>query len=190
MSKVKQGSKEYLNYQKKVETGKTILMFVISLTLFFSGWFFMKTKANAFTIISVLGILPASNSAVSMIMYLKAKGGSESFFAKLDSYKKDLIHAYNFVITTRDLAYEVPSVVVKNSFICGCTIKEYKEKSLLEAHIKDLLAKNGYVVTVKMFDKEALYFEELQKLTTLKESDEESMQRDLKIMEILGRLSL
>ena len=75
------GEMNYINTQKKYEIIRTILYFSVSLILFIAGYVTTKTKLNVLTIVAILGCLPASKSAVNMIMFLKYKS---RFFQKID----------------------------------------------------------------------------------------------------------
>ena len=74
--KVKQGDFEYFNKKRQREVIKTVIYFGVSLSLFIAGYAATKTKANLLTIVAVLGLLPASKSCVSMIVYLRYHGCS------------------------------------------------------------------------------------------------------------------
>ena len=69
-SKVQKGQYGYLSYKKKFSAIVTIGMFALSLAIFIMGYVTTKTNANLLTVVAVLGCLPASKSAVSMLMFL------------------------------------------------------------------------------------------------------------------------
>ena len=76
MTRAKKGEYTYLSQRKKQEILKTIIMFGISAAVFLMGYLSAGSKNNLLTIAAVLGCLPASKSAVSMIMNLRVKGCS------------------------------------------------------------------------------------------------------------------
>ena len=76
MTRAKKGEDTYLSQRKKQEILKTIIMFGISAAVFLMGCLSTGSKNNLLTIVAVLGCLPASKSAVSMIMNLRVKGCS------------------------------------------------------------------------------------------------------------------
>ena len=78
MKKVNKGEFEYLAYMKKKQVIITIILFLVSISLYVAGYIATKTNANLLTIVAVLGLLPASKSFVEMIMYLRAHGCSET----------------------------------------------------------------------------------------------------------------
>ena len=70
MTKAKKGEYSYLSWRKKQEILKTTVLFGISAAIFVMGYFSTGSKNNLLTVVAVLGCLPASKSAVSMIMNL------------------------------------------------------------------------------------------------------------------------
>ena len=74
--KNKKGTYGYIGKQRRWEIIKTLLMFGISIALYTAGYIATKSNKNLLTLVAVLGCLPASKSAVNMIMFLKAKGCS------------------------------------------------------------------------------------------------------------------
>ncbi|MCR4690170.1 MAG: hypothetical protein K5739_02345 [Lachnospiraceae bacterium] len=180
MKKVNKGMYGYLEYQKKAQTFKTILFFIIPLSLFIAGLITTGTDRNLLTIIAVLGFLPASKSAVLMIMYLKSHGIDQAAHTIVESTCEKVRPAidaegdgnfyllYDFVFTTQDETYEIPAVFLYGGSLCGYIHPKQKErieqakgkkekdvsKTLLgaKAHLESCLKKEGMQVNVKIFD--------------------------------------
>ena len=131
--KVQKGDYGFLFRKKKAEIIRTAVYFGISLLVFLVGFFTTKTKANYLTIVAVLGCLPASKSAVSMIMYLKAKACStedkeaiETVIGTLDGYYDLYFTGYSKNFPTDHL------VVTKNAIIAYSADKKITEKEFNE----------------------------------------------------------
>ena len=187
MSRKSKGEYGYLSYKKKTETIKTILYFLIPLSLFVAGILTTGTKKNLLTIVAVLGILPASKNAVLLIMYLKSRGITELLHEKteaaLSGMKQDgrdevtqhLDVLYEMVFTTHDVTFEVPALFLYAGSICGFlqTGKVPKGKDSqslladLEKHLETSLKKEGVTVNVKMFDTEEAFLRRLNELKPL-----------------------
>lgn len=188
MKKVPQGEFEYLAYKKKYELIKTIIFFAIPIILFIAGLLATKTRANYLTIVAVVGLLPASKSLVELIMYLRAKGCSESLKNELEDKVEGLTHSYSMVFTTPDNGvFEIPSIVVKNNCVCGLSLIGKQKCDVLEKHILTIFKQNGYQVVVKIFDKKDAYYTRLEQLRDV-ESDSEKT--DLAQQKLLHNISL
>lgn len=164
-SKVQKGMFGYLPYKKKISMIMTLGMFAISIALYVAGYVTTKTNANLLTVVAVLGCLPASKSAVGMIMFLKAKGCSEedknvveAAIGSLDGYYDLYFTSYNKNFPTDHL------VVTKNSIIAYSTDKKITEKEFNE-HMKDILNKERiHDITVKLFTDRDKYVNRLKEL--------------------------
>ena len=128
-NKVQKGQFGYLSYKKKLTTIVTIGMFAISIALYIAGYVTTKTNANMLTVVAVLGCLPASKSAVSMIMFLKAKGCSEEDKAIVEAAIGSLDGYYDLYFTGYSKNFPTDHLVVtKNSIIAYSSDKKITEK--------------------------------------------------------------
>lgn len=189
-SRLQKGSYGYFKQKRTWEILKTILMFAVAFSLFFAGYNVTGNKANVLTIIAVLGMLPSSKSAVSMIMYLKYHGCSSDLYEKLTKefgQFEQVLHAYDCVFTTYKVNYEVPSVVVKSGNVCGLCQKKGADLNELNKHIAQMLSQNGYKVNVKIFPQAEPYFARIRQLNEL--ADGKGGQ-DQEIMNVLHQISL
>ena len=140
-SKVQKGQYSYLSYKKKLSAIITIGMFTLSLAIFIMGYVTTKTNANLLTVVAVLGCLPASKSAVSMIMFLKAKGCSEEDKNVIEAAIGSLDGYYDLYFTGYSKNFPTDHLVVtKNAIIAYSTDKKIAEKEFNE-HMKDILNK-------------------------------------------------
>lgn len=164
-SKVQKGMFGYLLYKKKLSTIITIIMFTFSLALYIAGYVTTKTNANLLTVVAVLGCLPASKSAVSMIMYLKAKGCSEEDKQAIEGAIGSLDGYYDLYFTGYSKNFPTDHLVVtQNSIIAYSSAKKITEKEFNE-HMRDILNKEHiHDVTVKLFTDRAKYINRLKEL--------------------------
>lgn len=164
-NKVQKGEFGYLAYKKKTSALMTIGMFALSLAIFIMGYITTKTNANLLTVVAVLGCLPASKCAVSMIMYLKAKGCNEEDYNEIQKAIGSLEGFYDLYFTGYSKNFPVSHLVVtKNAIIAYSADKGISEKDFNE-HMKDILNKERiHDVTVKLFLDRGKYSNRLQEL--------------------------
>lgn len=164
-NKVQKGQFGYLSYKKKTSTIITIGMFAISVALYIAGYVTTKSNANLLTVVAVLGCLPASKSAVSMIMYLKAKGCSQEDRTTIEDTIGSLDGYYDLYFTGYSKNFPTDHLVVtKNAIIAYSADKKIMEKEFNE-HMKDILNKERiHDVTVKLFTDRAKYVNRLKEL--------------------------
>ena len=119
--------------------------------LFAAGYAATKTKANLLTIVAVLGLLPASKSCVSMIIYIRYHGCSRDHYLKLKDVLSGFLHAYGLVFTSYQKTYEVAGCIVKNGYVYGYMTNHPDGKKDLEEHITSIIKRNGLQATVGMY---------------------------------------
>lgn len=183
------GTFGYIAHRKKAEVIKTVIMFLIPLSLFLAGLIATKSRLNVLTIVAVLGMLPASKSAVLMIMYLKGHGITQEDYALYAPCMKDMICSYDNIFTTYEKAYEIPALVVRGGNICGISAARYDKIHDLEKHIENCVRQEGYSVNVKFFDKKEAFLERLKSISALSESEKEEA-ADIAIRQVLFDITL
>ena len=175
MQKKAKGEYGYLAYHRKIETIKTILLFLVPLALFAAGILTTGTRKNLLTVVAVLGFLPASKSAVLMIMYLKSHGISAADHTIVNStiskvggeVTEALVCLEDLVFTTSDVTYDVPALILYGGSAFGYLAPEQIQKlrqkpdaaalisdleKKLEKHLETSLKKEGLTVNVKIYD--------------------------------------
>lgn len=185
--KVQRKDKGYLEAKRKREIIKTIIYFAIPIALLIAGIMATKTRMNLLTIVAVLGMLPASRSLVTTVMYIKSKGISDEDYAQIRELTQTVTGSFDNVFTTYEKTYEVPSVVVRSGNVCGYVAKEYKTLEPLEKHLETCIKKEGYSVNVKIFENIDAYKTRLMSIRKLEETEQE---KDLAILQILHDISL
>lgn len=164
-SKITKGSYGYLPYKKKMSAIMTFGMFALSLAIFIMGYITTKTNANLLTVVAVLGCLPASKSAVSMIMYLKAKGATEEDKTVIEEVKGNLFGYYDLYFTGYQKNFPTNHLVVTQNSIIAYSSNEMITEKEFNEHIKDLLNKERIQdITVKLFTDRSKYINRLKEL--------------------------
>lgn len=175
------GQYGYIKRKQRTVTLRTILMFGISLAILLLGIWSTGDKKNLLTVVAVLGCLPASKSAVGMIMFLKAKGCSEAVKERVSGCGTGLVQLYDMVFTSYEKNYQVSHMVIKGHVVCGYTEDARCDVKACEKHLGALLAQGGCKgVTVKIFDELEAYCKGLE---NLQKQEEEPLPE-----EIMGNL--
>ncbi|MCC8050608.1 MAG: hypothetical protein LIP10_08125 [Clostridiales bacterium] len=170
MKKVKKGNYGYIRYEKKRRFLTTLLMFALPIGIYVIGYVTVKSRLNLFTVIAILGCLPACRSMVGLIMMLMQKSMPQDRFEAIRDAAKGLTTGYELIIT----AYEHTSLV-EAAVICGdqvvCFTPDAKtDPAYLEKHIHQNLSSNGFTDTDVKVMKELKPY--LQRVTTLAQSPE------------------
>ncbi len=163
--KVVKGEYGYINNQRKKVIIRTIFMFGISLALFLIGIWSTGDKKNLLTVVAVLGCLPASKSAVNMIMFLRAKGCSEGVKERIEKSCKSLPQLFDMLFTSYEKNYRISHMIVKGKVVCGYTEDEKCDCTACEKHLDALLKQGGCKgATIKIYDDLENYCKGLENL--------------------------
>ncbi len=162
------GIRHYLDSQKKYEVIRTLIYFGISISLFIAGLVTTKTKVNLLTIIAILGCLPASKSAVQMIMYLRYRSLSAKACETIEKHSQGLTALYDLVFTSYEKNYPVGHLVIKGNTLVGYTEDKKFEEKLFYTHIDQILKKERITGTsIKIFSDLKKYTDRLEQLKEL-----------------------
>ncbi|MBE5822724.1 MAG: hypothetical protein E7308_01505 [Butyrivibrio sp.] len=170
MKKSYKGEFGYIKYRRQIGMLRTGLFLLVIFALFLSGLFIFGSSKNYLSIIAALLCLPAGWSAVNLIMFLRAKGCSDSSFNKIESVKNGLLIRYDEVITSYDKNYNVAASTVLDKNIC-CYVEDDSVDLLdLEKHIKKMMSQNGYGnYSIKAFSKLDDFCSRLSQLDRLRQ---------------------
>lgn len=194
-AKVK-GTRNYLNTQRKYELLRTFLYFAIPITLFIAG--IMQTEAgisenlsgfslflaglanpesrvNLLSIVAVLGLLPASKSLVSAIMFLRFQSFTGEAADQVQAAGQELETLYDCVFTSYKKNFVVGHMTVRGNTVCGYTDNDKFEENEFYKHIGNILKLDGHKeVTVKIFTDLKKYTERIGQMASLEENSEKT----------------
>ncbi len=198
MQTIKKGSYGYIDSHRKAQMLKTLLLFALPLSIFAIGFVTTGTKNNYFTIIAVVGCLPACKELVNVIMFWKRRSMPRELYEEIESHAGGLETAYELVITTYEKAYPLHSVVFCGNEAAGYTTRRDVEAEKVENHIASVFRQNGLEIYVKIFKDlsgflervDALAAEERQALPFGEDERYPGMSREQVARELLLTLSI
>lgn len=165
-NRLKKGNHGYLGFRKKEVLLQTIILFFVSILIFICGYLYKGSKANILSVVAVLGLLPASKSLVSFIMYIKTPKYNESIYERIKAPVEKNTGLFEAYFTSYKLNFPVTACFCKKDCIIGYTEFDKCDVRALEEHINDILKQNAYKdVTVKVFTDMDKFIERAEKLS-------------------------
>mgnify|MGYP004481466773 FL=1 len=173
--KVRKGEFGYFKSEKKRCIIFTAILFAVPLFIFFTSWIYFKTRMTIWTVVTVVGCLPACKSMVNLIMIMKCKSMDEGLYQKIREHQGSLDMAYELYMTFYEKSAYIDAVAV-----CGNTVVAYSsdlkiDVAFMETSSQKLIRKNGYKATVKIFTDLRPFLERLDSMNDHKESLEEGI---------------
>ena len=195
--------KGYYGYVKKERIKRlitTLVLFAIPLLLFVTGYITTETTKNLFTVIAVVGCLPACKSMVGLIMMFLVKSMKEEDYREINAHAGKVLLGYELYITSYDNSEFVCAAAVHGSQIICYSDRLKNLPELLEEHITKLMDQNGYRQKVKVFtrleqftdrlDTMNAHLEELDKTAFTPDPRYPDYDRNQMVMHLLYRLAL
>ena len=130
---------------------------------------------TVWTVVTVVGCLPACKSMVNLIMILKCRPMDAGLYQKIQEHQGSLDMAYELYMTFYEKSAYIDAVAV-----CGNTVAAYSsdpkiDASFMETNSQKIIRKNGYKVTVKIFTDLRPFLERLDSMNDHRESLEEGI---------------
>lgn len=177
----KKGDYGYLASQQRYVLLKTILYFVSAFGIIVLGLGIYGTKANLFTVVGMLSLLPAAKSLVNLIITLRAKCAAcpEPLYTTLNAIAENApeeLHfeeqlQYDFYMTTAEQCYPIYSFICLENCILGICTNTKVSLDKAEKHITDMVRQNGLKVqVVKLFHSEEKYIKRVEELAAHKDT--------------------
>lgn len=168
MKKTKKGkgTPGYTRYEQKKRTIITSIMFVIPLIIFFTGLLQTGTRKNLFTLVAILGVLPAAKSAVNMIMIWTQKSVDQALVDAVQKKAGDLVTSYEMTVTAYEGRMPLDAMVVcGNQVVCYSSRGKREQFGFMEKHMATILKGNGYSpAKVKIFQEQKHFLERVEQL--------------------------
>lgn len=137
------GDHGYTDAHKKAQIIKTFIFFLLPAVIFTVGYVTSRTRLNLFTVVAVVGCLPACKELVNVIMFCRRRSIPQDLYEELDRHIGGMEHAYELVLTTYEKNYPIHSLVIRGNEIAGYTTLKNTDLKPVEAHVTRVLKENG-----------------------------------------------
>lgn len=164
---IRKGDFGYIRKQKRVRLLRTLACFLLPLAIFCVGYALNRgDRYNIYTVIALVGCIPACMSLVGMIMMWMQKPMSRELYREIRSHAGDLLMSYEMYMTTREISIFVDAAAICGGYVAAYTDRPAKRKDLdfMEKHIEKTLRANKYRMSVKIFDQKKAFLERLDTL--------------------------
>lgn len=173
--KIQKGEFGYFASEKKRRLIITLILFAIPLAIFFTGLIRYQTRLTVFTVIAVVGCLPACKSAVGLIMMLMRKSMDRSLYEKIKSHAGDLEMTYEMFVTFYDKSAYIDAFAFCGNEVVGYSSSDKIDSSYMAAEIQKILRGNGFKATVRIVRDLKPFLERLDSLRDHRESLEKDI---------------
>ena len=153
--KGQKGEYGYIKRQKRVRLIRTVLFFVAAFTVFFVGVYLNHgDKRSIYTVIAMVGVIPAAMAAVSAIMIWLRPSMDAELYRNISSVSGNLQMLYELFLTTREKNLYLDAAVITGDQVLAYTHEDVSTADLrfFEDHITRSLRTSGLKRSIKIFD--------------------------------------
>lgn len=157
----------YLQKNKILQLAISLVLMLIILAMFYTGYIKYHNTKNIFTVFSVVSVIPAAKFMVAYIVMAPYKSISKELYQRISKHEKVAL-LYDLLISSPERIIHIGIAAVRdNSVFMYVPDKKYK-KTEVEKYVRSFLEKECKVAGVKMYTK----FEDYENAITAMEKNE------------------
>ena len=190
--KIEKGQPGYFKSERNKLLAHTLGEFGSVVILLIVGYVPNGTKLNMFTLIAILGCLPASKALVELITIFPYKTIDAQKAEEIKAKAPLLTTAYDMVLTSQEKIMPVDAIVISGGTICGYSkIKKIKPEETA-SYIKKMLQENHFdKVTVKIFPDYVAFLSRAEGMNSIAEIErEDNRKKERRIRKTILTLSM
>lgn len=170
--RVEKGNQGYISSRKKVDLIWLLAFIVLGVAIFFVGYFITKTRANIFTVLAVLMVLPGAKRMVALFVMLPRKSVSKEQYEKVKNAVGEGTLFTDYVFTSTEKIMHLDFLVIKNGNVLGVIAPSKQDVDYMKKYVTDSVHKVSTHFHVKFFDDDEALLKQLEKLSQV-EADAE-----------------
>lgn len=162
--------------------------------IFLMGYFFIEKSSAIFTVVSVLGMLPAAKFIVSMILFMRAEKHSctkelyDEVLSLAGDKKEKLLCGFDFYLTSYDKNFPLNCVLIKKSSLIAFCSYSKTDEQLVKKHLETYMKKNAISnITIKIYKDKNKFLERFAKLCMEEENVDSN---EIAMYELILNLSI
>ena len=171
----RKGDYGYLASEKKRRILITAVLFAVPLLIFFSAMLYFPTRLTIWTVIAVVGCLPACKSLVSLIMIFRARQVETSVYRRIHEHAGELTMSYEMYMTFYEKSANIDAFAICGNTVVGYSSDPKIDVTFMERECQKILRGNSFKATVKIFTRLDPFLERLDSMNAHKESLEEGI---------------
>lgn len=190
--KIEKGQPGYIKAQKTKYLIWTIGEFAVVIALVVLGYLQTGSRLNLFTVIAVVGCLPAAKMLVEFITMAPHKSIDPELYKELTEKAPLLTKVCDTIITGNDKVMPVEVFVISGHTVCGYTSSPKTDDVKVGRYIKEMLHNNGFdKVTVKVFHDYTAFLSRAEGMNSIMTIDQpENRKKELKIRRLILATSM
>ena len=192
MKKAERGKPGYVASLKKKYLVTTLIEFAIVIAILVVGIMQTGSRLNVFTVVAILGCLPACKNLVEFIVVAPHKGIELSKYEEIEEKAPAIIKIYDLVVAGQAKLMQLDVVAISGSTVIGFASSEKTDEVKLAEYFKKLFEAGGYdKITVKIFHDYKAFLARAEGMNSIATVDKQSIKkRERKLRSLIYNTSL
>lgn len=169
--KVEKGKQGYISSRKKIDFVWLLVFIALGIGIFLVGYFISKTRANIFTVLAVLMVLPGAKRMVALFVMLPRKSVEKERYERVKNAVGEGTLYTDYVFTSTEKIMHLDFLLVKNGNVLGVIAPSKQNVDYLKKYLTDSVHKISEHYHVKFFDDDEAFLKQVQRLSQV-EADE------------------
>lgn len=184
----------YIKKQKVFQSLMLLLYVVIGVGLFLIGYLITGTRANVFTVLGILMVLPGAKRVIALVLMLPRRSVEQERYDKMkDMVSEQAVLLTDYVFTSPDKVMSFDFVIVQDENVMGILSKKKQDvkyvTEYLQKGVDDTVS--GYRVRVFSSDDEfAGFYRRMMSAKTEKEQDKADVDKQDAVVKYLKILAV
>lgn len=190
--KIEKGQPGYLRVQKTRYLMWAVVEFAVVAAVFILGYVQTGKKENLFTVVAIVGCLPAAKMLVEFITMYPHQGIEPSKYREIEQKAPLVTRVYDLLITSTGKGMPVEAFVIYGRVLCAYTRSPKTDDAALAGAIKKTLLDQRYdKMTVKIFHDYSMFLARAEGLNNIAAVErQESDRNEQNIKRILTGISM
>lgn len=186
MTRIEKGKQGYISSRKKIDFLWLLGFILLGIGIFLAGYFLTHVRANIFTVLAVLMVLPAAKRVVALVVLLPRKGVSRERYEKIQPLVESGTLYVDYVFTSTEKIMHLDFLLIKNGNVMGVIAPSKQDVVYMKKYLADCVHKVAPNYHVKVFKNDEELMHHVERLTQVEA--EEGKEKEL--LEYLHSLAM
>lgn len=169
-TKINKGDFGYFAAEKKKRILITFVLFAIPLFIFFTSWIYFRSRMTVWTVVAIVGCIPACKSTVGLIMILMQKPMDSALYRKISAHAGNLVMSYEMYMTFYEKSGYIDAFAICGNTVVGYSSSKKIDAGFMASECQKIIRKNGYKADVKILKDLKPFLERLDSMNAHKTS--------------------
>lgn len=171
----RKGQRGYIAAEKKRMLIITAILFAVPLLIFFTALIYFRTRMTIWTVVTVVGCLPACKMMVNLIMLFRCPPVDKEISRQIQEHSGDLVMSYEMYMTFYEKSAFIDAFAICGNQVVGYSSDPKIDIGFMETEAQKVLKGNGYRTNIKIFKELKPFLERLDSMNAHRASLEEGI---------------